>query len=171
LTEVTRKVDTTRILVKRKVTYFIRQGKRGPIKIGTAFDPTDRLRNLQVSNPTRLYLLGLSMLGEYHHHELFKQERISGEWFKPSRRLIRYIQRNTFRAEFYVKGRVITELHLPEEEDTPSIVPLDQPSYTTRELFKQAMALQEPAKVVFDHNHSPDLFGPCRYCAKVKKST
>ena len=64
--------------------YFIQQSDGGPIKIGTAKDPEQRLAALQTGNPQELRLLG-SVLGsravELGLHELFRAYRLNGEWF------------------------------------------------------------------------------------------
>lgn len=72
--------------------YFISDGEH--IKIGIAADPTGRLRDLQVGNARRLTLLrvvngprGL----EDRLHRRFAGDRVRGEWFKRSDRLVRFV--------------------------------------------------------------------------------
>lgn len=71
--------------------YFIRQGKRGPIKIGVATNPERRMRNLQTANDATLRLVekvrfagrAEALEVERQLHELCSDYRISGEWFNP----------------------------------------------------------------------------------------
>ncbi|MEN1681078.1 MAG: GIY-YIG nuclease family protein [Planctomycetota bacterium] len=78
-----------------KHTYFIQQGRGGPIKIGVASDPLSRLAALQTGNPEQLFLLG-SIKGdcEGHLHRKFAKHRLVGEWFKPHQQLLRYIAKH-----------------------------------------------------------------------------
>ena len=78
--------------------YFIRSGKKGPIKIGyTGNDVNQRMSDLQVGNPFKLYLVGY-MPGEISKetelHQMFKDDCLKGEWFKPSFILSKYIIEN-----------------------------------------------------------------------------
>lgn len=76
--------------------YFIQQGKSGPIKIGIATDLVRRLLQLQNGNPEQLCLLralrGADYAVEAKVHERFAKERVLGEWFEPSSRLLRFIE-------------------------------------------------------------------------------
>jgi hypothetical protein len=76
------------------LTYFIRDGDSGPIKIGksTIKQFKSRLTGLQIGNPNRLIVVGV-IVGdcEKEVHETFRQYRISGEWFKPNANLVSYI--------------------------------------------------------------------------------
>lgn len=77
-------------------TYFIQAVSGGPIKIGKAFLPKARLKDLQIGNPEELQLVGV--LGEDREealHRQFREERIRGEWFEATERLRNYIKRNT----------------------------------------------------------------------------
>ncbi len=64
--------------------YFVQQGDRGPVKIGIAKDPLDRMGALQTGNPTELHLRqvvpGQREL-EARLHYRFREARIRGEWF------------------------------------------------------------------------------------------
>lgn len=64
--------------------YFVQQGDRGPVKIGVAKDPFDRMATLQTGNPTELHLRhvvpGQRDL-ESKLHFRFREARIRGEWF------------------------------------------------------------------------------------------
>lgn len=80
------------------MVYFIQQGSNGPIKIGRATNPVQRLRNIQVANPWRCRLLGTvdgSKREEAAMHARFSDDRMDGEWFRPSPRLYRYIVTRT----------------------------------------------------------------------------
>lgn len=66
--------------------YIIQSGgKAGPVKIGWANTPTDRLVALQVGNPNRLSIIrvfnGNRQL-EFEMHREFANQRIRNEWFK-----------------------------------------------------------------------------------------
>jgi hypothetical protein len=80
--------------------YFLKQGRNGPIKMGVAGSPEDRLANLQVGNPNELHLIGQRAVeGGYREareleealHERFSLYRIRGEWFWPTPDLLRTI--------------------------------------------------------------------------------
>lgn len=68
--------------------YFIRDGL-GHIKIGIAKNVKRRMRALQTNNPMRLeYYFGLKVesiddarIIERELHEVFKDDRLCGEWF------------------------------------------------------------------------------------------
>ncbi len=79
-----------------KLVYFIRQGDNGPIKIGLSTHGSlpMRLSALQAANPERLVLLATQSWDRFleaHLHEEFSEDRLLGEWFRPSDRLLRYI--------------------------------------------------------------------------------
>jgi len=82
--------------------YFIQAGDSdtGSIKIGySAYDtPHARLPQLQTANAETLFILGWMPGGakkERELHEQFKHLRIgAGEWFKPGRDLLEYIEKN-----------------------------------------------------------------------------
>ncbi len=64
--------------------YMIRQGERGPVKIGTAKDVARRLGTMQSGNHERLILLRMFEGGvaeERLLHKAFADHRITGEWF------------------------------------------------------------------------------------------
>jgi predicted GIY-YIG superfamily endonuclease len=74
--------------------YFIQSGY-GAIKVGMAKNPEKRLANMQTSIPKSLRLLAAIPLPdrksaralERELHDLFKDERIRGEWF--NRRIVK----------------------------------------------------------------------------------
>lgn len=72
--------------------YFIQRGEHGPIKIGVSTDVTGRLRSLQVGFLDPLVLLGTLPGGadlEQALHDRFRDQRVEGEWFRPSPELLR----------------------------------------------------------------------------------
>jgi len=74
--------------------YFIREGKKGNIKIGISKNPTDRLSALQTGTSKRLELLWYLDVKQKHEkniHKIFAKENIIGEWFEPSARILRFL--------------------------------------------------------------------------------
>jgi hypothetical protein len=66
--------------------YFIQAGHDGPIKIGFAVDPAERLAMLQTGNHVELFLAAAMPGGidlEQELHARFAEGRIRGEWFRP----------------------------------------------------------------------------------------
>lgn len=79
-------------------TYFIQAGDRGPIKIGKSTAPDRRLTDLQGACPYRLRLLctlGRDMEAELHRR--FDNDRLHGEWFEPTNKLLAFIARQRYR--------------------------------------------------------------------------
>ncbi len=76
--------------------YFIQSGgKLGPIKIGTATNVARRLRGLQTAHYETLRVLGSiagNSVAEHELHRHFKEDHINGEWHRPSRRLLKFIE-------------------------------------------------------------------------------
>jgi Meiotically up-regulated gene 113 len=84
-------------LPKRKrpslYAYFI-GGEYGPIKIGSARDPYARLLTLQTGHPEELYLYAYVDGGSFKERDLhgeFSADRLRGEWFKRTDRILRRI--------------------------------------------------------------------------------
>jgi hypothetical protein len=74
--------------------YFIRAERGGPIKIGRSRAPKARLARLQTASALPLRLLACvpaSTEVEMLLHERFARERLEGEWFKASPRLLRFV--------------------------------------------------------------------------------
>ncbi len=75
--------------------YFMQGEHGGPVKIGFATDLDARLSQLQVGRPDRLRLLA-SIQAEARTerllHTSFEADRLTGEWFTPSERLVAAIQ-------------------------------------------------------------------------------
>ena len=70
--------------------YLIQAGEGGPVKIGVAKNPMERLRELQVGHSEKLVLIDcIDAFYSYEneqnlHHEL-EHLRIRGEWFQPEK--------------------------------------------------------------------------------------
>lgn len=76
--------------------YFIRKEKGGPIKIGTTADPGQRLVAIQGANPDPLCIVGVAAGGrgaENRIHKVFAKDRLHGEWFQPTPRLLALVER------------------------------------------------------------------------------
>lgn len=74
--------------------YFIQIGKSGDIKIGYSNNIKDRMYTIQTSIPEKIRLLGYikgDRCKEKEIHELFKDFKIKGEWFKCNKILIDYL--------------------------------------------------------------------------------
>lgn len=87
--------------------YFIQAGENGPIKIGESENPKERLNQLQTANPYKLELLWVFNDGDSEWNEakvqaIFDHELIKGEWFRPSRELLKFI-RNEMNNHYFVK--------------------------------------------------------------------
>lgn len=71
--------------------YFIRAAYNGAVKIGYAEDVQGRLRELQCGNPDVLMIIRTVDGGRAHEafaHRLFASDRIRGEWFAYSERMM-----------------------------------------------------------------------------------
>ena len=78
-----------------KRVYFMRAAS-GAIKIGTAYNPKSRRRSIQAAMPEAVELLTDFEGGferEGYLHGVFAAERIRGEWFAPSERLLALVAR------------------------------------------------------------------------------
>ncbi len=92
----------TRNSVKKKCArnlsgvYFVQsEGPGGPIKIGYAQCPIQRLSNLRTSSAYELELLGVlpgEKFLEQEVHNRFRKDSIRGEWFKDSVELRKFIE-------------------------------------------------------------------------------
>lgn len=63
----------------------------GPIKIGCSHNPKARLKDLQTASPYKLRLLAILEDGgheEAAYHRWFAADRLHGEWFQPSEKLL-----------------------------------------------------------------------------------
>ncbi len=76
--------------------YFIQSVEGGPIKIGQAANPADRLKNLQLGCPVQLRILGIvegGLMMEKSLHRQFAQYRMHGEWFDAHPKLLQWIEK------------------------------------------------------------------------------
>jgi hypothetical protein len=108
------------LAVPNKCVYFIRQKPSGPIKIGTTNDPENRLAALQTSTHIPLELLGVVRGGkelESRFHSVFAASRLRGEWFEPSRTLLRFINQFAFRDYSLPHAEGFPSDHEPSEFD------------------------------------------------------
>ena len=82
--------------VNSRDVYFVQGITTGHIKIGTSYNVVSRLANMQTNSSEELNLLGIIKKGggslEKELHQTFGDNRIHGEWFSPSPRLLSYIQ-------------------------------------------------------------------------------
>lgn len=77
--------------------YFVERASDKLIKIGFTFSPQARLQTLQGQHG-RVKLLGWvagDSFTESTIHKAFKAERVTGEWFRPSPKLLNYIETRT----------------------------------------------------------------------------
>jgi hypothetical protein len=76
--------------------YFIRwAAHKGPIKIGWADDPEARLAQIQNMSPVPLIILNTldcEPEQEFALHYHFAHLRLYGEWFKPKKELLRFVE-------------------------------------------------------------------------------
>jgi hypothetical protein len=76
--------------------YFIQAGENGPIKIGRSNNPEDRLSQLQTANYNDLVLLWKydeeEDYAESDLHDYYKEEKIRGEWFRPTENILDFIK-------------------------------------------------------------------------------
>lgn len=81
--------------------YFIRSGLSQEIKIGHTLDPVVRLNELQVANSEPLTLMGTIPGGrkrESEIHRLFRHLKIRGEWYRGTRELVSWVERELDKA-------------------------------------------------------------------------
>lgn len=83
-----------RSLVPDTWLYFIQAGSTGPIKIGVAKHPLERMKTLQTASPVELFFRALewSSAGvERDLHRIFAAHRVRGEWFAPHPDLFSFV--------------------------------------------------------------------------------
>jgi hypothetical protein len=74
--------------------YFIQAGEGGPVKIGFANNPYERVAGLQTGHPEVLRLRAImpgSAADEAALHQRFSGTRIRGEWFEPCQSIMEII--------------------------------------------------------------------------------
>jgi len=78
-------------LKKKTVVYFI-ESESGLVKIGKSSNPEKRLKALQVANSEKLKIIKIiNKNAEKKIQSYFKSERVNGEWFKKSQKMIDFI--------------------------------------------------------------------------------
>lgn len=98
MSAITEQVDrarhATEVGTRRAVdshVYFVQVGRDGPIKIGRAIDVEGRVKALQTASAWPLRLLAVVVYAgpalEARLHRLFANDRLTGEWFRPSQLL------------------------------------------------------------------------------------
>lgn len=103
--ELYRQKAETEAATPASLIYFVRAGDRGLIKIGRTDRLERRLSQLQNGNHLELRLLGYAhgdTAEEKSLHRRFAAGRIRGEWFRPTRELLRFIAK--LRAEQRERG-------------------------------------------------------------------
>lgn len=87
---------TKKSLPRVRHVYYMQAVNGGPIKIGVAYDPEERLKQIahHAAQPIRLlaYHVG-DFQDEAALHKRFSEERLHGEWFADSPRLLAHLDR------------------------------------------------------------------------------
>lgn len=88
--------------------YFIQTGEGGPIKIGYTDDVWLRLSQLQCSHSETLYIRAVIDGGERIEHEKHAQfafDHIRGEWFRPSDKLLSFIEKHEYNGANHIPAK------------------------------------------------------------------
>ena len=83
----------------KTMVYFIQSVNGGPIKIGYSNNVNERIRELQTASPYKLILLAAIVGGvrmENDIHKQFSKYRMRGEWFKPAKELMEFINKHKY---------------------------------------------------------------------------
>jgi len=78
--------------------YFLQAKSSKLVKIGHAKQVRKRVNNIQVASPEPLELLGVCEGGpddEARLHQKWAKSRVNGEWFRPVKSLMNFIESNT----------------------------------------------------------------------------
>lgn len=107
------------VVKKQSLVYFIQFQEGGPIKIGNAVDPVQRMADLQVACPFTLSLVmtmegGRTKEKQIHHH--FEKFRIRGEWFKAEEPLLTFMKSGGEFHPIYSRPDIATLAYYTEEE-------------------------------------------------------
>lgn len=84
-------------------TYFVQSVGGGLIKIGRAIDPWKRLKHLNTCSPEELRLLAIMDGEDWPEacvHAQFARDRVRGEWFHPSDRLLKFIAKHGVNPDY-----------------------------------------------------------------------
>jgi len=80
---------------KHGAVYFAQAEEGWPIKIGFSTNPAKRLRALQSAHGQLIKIIGLidgvTVKREREIHKQFKEDRLRGEWFRPSAALLAFL--------------------------------------------------------------------------------
>ena len=79
----------------KRGVYFVRAGRDGHIRIGSAHSIEARVKALQTSSPFELHVLAITPGAyDFEHmlHARFRHLREFGEWFRPGRDLLDLIE-------------------------------------------------------------------------------
>jgi hypothetical protein len=101
-----------RYRLARTLVYFVQAEHGGPIKIGSAYRPLDRVRCFQPWSPYQLLLLAVmpgAKREEFALHQQFEKDRLHGEWFEPSEELLGIIRQATGPPFCVVCGHPVLE--------------------------------------------------------------
>jgi hypothetical protein len=130
------------------VTYFIRLGKAGPIKIGRTFDVAARVRKLQTGAPEKLDVLRV-LDGDFETalHQRFAEFRSHGEWFSPVPELLLAIETEPFAN----CSRIVRDPPAPDPDPDPDLGPTT-PTPTVERRFDVGTAGAATARAVFEES-------------------
>lgn len=85
--------------------YFFQAKRGGPIKIGHAANPEERLNQCQIGNPEPLVIRHVMEGGfemERRAHKEWAEHHLRGEWFRPASPILNFIKQN---SKYVVKRR------------------------------------------------------------------
>ena len=94
--------DERRRPYDENIVYFIRGVRGGPIKIGHAANPVERLRAMQAGSPVKLQIIAIIEGGvrrEAELHRQFAYLHAHNEWFRSSKELLQWIRENAVRID------------------------------------------------------------------------
>lgn len=124
--------------------YFIQAAPEWPLKIGVSTNVMKRLAALRSGSGLHLKVIGVIRDGtretERALHRRFDEERLSGEWFRPTPRLMEYIKENAHpwdESEHFGKGRHLA--FLPPSDGLSSSRLLTSRKRATDEQGRQAI--------------------------------
>lgn len=90
--------------LNQPLTYFMFDGEF--IKIGkskSVESAFERIASIQTGNPREVSLIGVTCEEEHALHRFFSEERIRGEWFRVSSKLLKYISQSVHYVSQYKK--------------------------------------------------------------------
>lgn len=94
--EVNSLTRTSREILDHYLYFVSAEAHNFPVKIGTTRNRFTRFRSIQVSLPYKLVLLGIvaikNQTTEWAIHKMFAQDRLEGEWFARTPRLMEFIE-------------------------------------------------------------------------------